>query len=315
MNNYNFEFIEYDEGYPAKIFLASLEQSDFHWHNEYEFLFVLKGEVKVTTVSGIVILHARELMLINGKMVHEVRKMEEDNIVLFVQMSSEFFEIEKESHDYKVFHLNSTEKNLLPECGMEPFVKLLAKIGFLAETQKREKKVKFRIRALLYELAAECMENIVYEVKKNGIEMRDEARNRCVVDLIRYIQEHYYEEYVCENICEEFSMSKGNIHKRLKEHLGISLKELVTEYRIDEAKRLLKYTEKTISAVADIVGFNSDKTFYRVFKAQTGLSPKEYRTAGYEMNKNNEIRGYMEFGWRETMCLLQKYCGGHESDV
>lgn len=309
MNNYNFEFVEYDDGYPAKIFLASLEQSDFHWHNEYEFLFVLKGEVKVTTVSGIVILHAGELMLINGKMVHEVRKMEEDNIVLFVQMSSEFFEIEKESHDYKVFHLNSAEKNLLPECGMEPFAKLLAKIGFLAETQKRDKKIKFRIRALLYELAAECMEHIVYEVKKNGIELRDEARSRCVVDLLRYIQEHYYEEYVCENICEEFSMSKGNIHKRLKEQLGLSLKELVTEYRIDEAKRLLKYTEKTISAVADIVGFNSDKTFYRVFKAQTGVSPKEYRMAGYETNKNNEIRGYMEFGWRETMGLLKKYCG------
>ena len=41
MNNYNFELIEYNNFQSARIFITSIQYSNFHWHPEYEFIFVL----------------------------------------------------------------------------------------------------------------------------------------------------------------------------------------------------------------------------------------------------------------------------------
>ena len=37
MNNYNFELIEYNNFQSARIFITSIQYSNFHWHPEYEF--------------------------------------------------------------------------------------------------------------------------------------------------------------------------------------------------------------------------------------------------------------------------------------
>lgn len=47
--------------------------------------------------------------------------------------------------------------------------------------------------------------------------------------------------------------------------------------KVEEAKRLLRYTDKTVSAIGLYLGFSSQDHFVRVFKETVGMTPKEYR--------------------------------------
>lgn len=60
---------------------------------------------------------------------------------------------------------------------------------------------------------------------------------------------------------------------------GKNFFEFVNEYRVSEVKHRLpdpRYKNLTIEAIAKECGFNSSASFYRVFKQQTGLTPKQY---------------------------------------
>ena len=53
--------------------------------------------------------------------------------------------------------------------------------------------------------------------------------------------------------------------------------DYVTEVRIDEAKRLLLGTSKTVSEIASLVGYQDPSYFTKVFKKVEGRTPTEFR--------------------------------------
>ena len=62
--------------------------------------------------------------------------------------------------------------------------------------------------------------------------------------------------------------------------MGKSFYVLVSEYRINYAKEILKEDNNiTIESLAYECGFNSKSTFNKYFKEQTGYSPSEYRSS------------------------------------
>lgn len=308
MNNNNYEFVQYNHGYDAKIFMTVIEHSNFHWHYEYEFVFVVKGSVKVNTIPEPVILTEGETILINGETLHEVQKTEENNIILFVQISPALFHLEEEDHTKFYFYLNSKNTEMEPEGGFGSFIAKIVQLGCMAEKEKQDKNRIFRTKALLYDLVASCFEVLIYDIQKQSRDNRSSGmQNKRLLSLISYIEENFRDEYVLENLSEKMALGDKSIHRQLKMGIGLSAKELVTECRIKETKRMLKYTDKSISTISDMVGFNSDKTFYRVFKKQVGITPRDYRKAGEVINANEEIKGYLGINWRESTLLLYKY--------
>lgn len=311
MNNYNYEFVQYNQGYDAKIFITTIEHSNFHWHYEYEFIFVMKGSVKVNTIPEPVTLQEGELILLNGTMLHEVQKTEEDNMVLFVQISPILFQLEANEKRNIYFYLNSKDADTEPEGGITNFARKIAALGYSAEKEKKDKNSRFRTKALLYDLVADCFEKLIFDIRQKADGNKEgEHQNKRLVSLIQYIEKNFKDEYVLEDMKAVYGLSEKSIHRQLKMGIGLSAKELVTECRVKEARKMLKYTDKSISMIADVVGFNSDKTFYRIFKKQLGITPKEYRTAGDVFNANDEIKGYLGINWKESTRLLEKFIKG-----
>jgi AraC-like DNA-binding protein len=59
--------------------------------------------------------------------------------------------------------------------------------------------------------------------------------------------------------------------------MGISCKQFIINRLILEAKRLLLYSEISISTIADDLGFTDPSYFIRLFKKETGISPLTFR--------------------------------------
>lgn len=69
------------------------------------------------------------------------------------------------------------------------------------------------------------------------------------------------------------------LSQTINEGLGKSFFEMVAEYRVDEAKKLLRDQPNIkIEEIAEQVGYNSKSSFNTVFKKLTGTTPSEYRT-------------------------------------
>lgn len=67
------------------------------------------------------------------------------------------------------------------------------------------------------------------------------------------------------------------LSRRFKEETGEALTDFVLKEKIEEAKRLLRYSDKPLTAIGAYLGFSSASHFSRVFKAYVDTTPREYR--------------------------------------
>lgn len=81
-----------------------------------------------------------------------------------------------------------------------------------------------------------------------------------------------------KDIAKELNITSHKLSQLLNDNLGKSFALFINEYRIIEAKKLLKEETKiTLEAIGYEAGFSSKSTFYSTFKRFTGKTPSEYR--------------------------------------
>ncbi|RQO33745.1 DNA-binding protein [Chryseobacterium sp. KBW03] len=79
-------------------------------------------------------------------------------------------------------------------------------------------------------------------------------------------------------LAKELNVRPQLLSQFINDNLNKSFTQFINEYRIDEAKRLLKEsTQLKIDAVGFESGFNSSSTFYSSFKKITGTTPSNYQ--------------------------------------
>lgn len=95
--------------------------------------------------------------------------------------------------------------------------------------------------------------------------------------IIRYVNCHYAENITAKQLCEIFSCSRSYIFHKFKEKTGKTFHAHLMELRLMTAKSLLVNSSLGVSEIAYAVGFNDSNYFSACFKAQIGISPREYR--------------------------------------
>lgn len=78
-------------------------------------------------------------------------------------------------------------------------------------------------------------------------------------------------------LAEKLCTSVSTLNRRLKNMSGLTSTTYIRNRRILMAKRLLETTDQTIGEIEVLCGFNTSGHFSRVFKAETGFSPLDYR--------------------------------------
>ncbi len=101
--------------------------------------------------------------------------------------------------------------------------------------------------------------------------------HRLVRKAMAYIHEHYTEPLSLQEIAHSIGVSTGYLVRCFRHELGVTPIHYLNRYRISRAKKLLTTTGDTITAIASAVGFSDGSHFSRVFRKETGLSPREYR--------------------------------------
>lgn len=97
------------------------------------------------------------------------------------------------------------------------------------------------------------------------------------IAVTNYIQKHLSQPIRAEEMAKTFYMSRPYLSSKFKEEAGETLTDFILKEKTEEAKRLLRYSDKNATAIASYLGFSSLGHFSQVFKRYTGQTPTEYR--------------------------------------
>ena len=94
--------------------------------------------------------------------------------------------------------------------------------------------------------------------------------------IISYIEANYSSKITLEKTAQEFHISQSTLGKLFNQKLNISFYHFVTQIRLINAKSLIENGE-ILESISLLVGFTDYSTFYRAFKHEYGISPRDYR--------------------------------------
>ncbi len=92
-----------------------------------------------------------------------------------------------------------------------------------------------------------------------------------------WLEEHHCEQVNIQELSTQAAMSPRTLHRRFQAAIGEPPLAYLHRIRIEAAKRLLEGTRSNVDEVTRAVGYSDNRSFSRLFKRLTGLSPREYR--------------------------------------
>lgn len=117
---------------------------------------------------------------------------------------------------------------------------------------------------------------------------RDTTGGDIIFDVVVYIAANFTEEISLESMAKELGYSPYAISRVFSSTFHSNFNQYLNEYRLEYARSLLHYTNQTITEVYENAGFQSQRTFNRVFFQRYGMSPREYRR---KMNEQDTEAG------------------------
>lgn len=105
------------------------------------------------------------------------------------------------------------------------------------------------------------------------------------------LRESLAESMVLRTLCEEHGIHPSHVARTFKRYRGCSMSMYVRRLRMEKARTYLLESQKKITEIAALLGFADHSHFSRVFRRETGLSPKEVRRIGRREHSRKSFIG------------------------
>lgn len=256
----------------------------WHWHEEFEALFVTEGAAEVSLEKEKYIIKEGDGMFINAGALHAIRlttvsRCRFHSIVFHPRLVGG----SKDS----VFWLNYIEplilQNTLKSVLFDGSAAWHTKACEFIETAwhavvEEPFGYEFQVRSALSQLVLLLKMYLPDGGKElSERELRDAKRIRI---MLQYIQEHYMEELDTGQIAGSATISESECLRCFHKTIGMPPVRYLKQFRVQKAAELLLSTEKKISDIGAECGFLDTSYFTKVFREIKGCAPGKYRSQG-----------------------------------
>lgn len=105
----------------------------------------------------------------------------------------------------------------------------------------------------------------------------NEKNHDFISRCINYIHDHFLEDLTIEQLSTVAFVSPSHLTRIFRQRTGYSPLAYVRAYRLSIAKHELLHSQNNIEKIAILSGFHDAKYFSRFFKAEVGMTPRDYR--------------------------------------
>ncbi|WP_127583680.1 AraC family transcriptional regulator [Paenibacillus koleovorans] len=151
------------------------------------------------------------------------------------------------------------------------------------ELQDKREGYRSMAKSLLLELCVTLLRHYTSGVTDTEWRRRT-ASIRKLRPALSLLEEKFREPIELKEVAETLGVTPSRASHLLQEELGRGFRDILLQLRLNEAKRLLISTERSVADVCFESGFQSVASFYRLFKTDTGQSPLEYRSAKFSLH-------------------------------
>lgn len=256
-----------------------------HDHNYYEFYFFLEGDITMYIDEKAHHLKTADMILIPPEVSHYAITNNKDKpyrrFVFWI--SQEYYQqllSVSPDYGYLIAHVSKT-KRYRYHYDTVGFNTLQAKIFQIIEEihgDRFGKDAKINL----------CINDLVLYLNRSTYEMLNPRTQReehtLYRSLIYYIEQHLDEELSLDHLAKEFFVSKYHIAHVFKEYFGLSVHQYIMKKRLIKCRdAILSHT--SISEAYLMYGFKDYSSFFRAFKKEYGMSPKEYKEVFMQENE------------------------------
>lgn len=255
-------------------------------HDFWEFLYVDKGEVEVTSDTAVHLLRQGMIIFHKPNEFHSINanKVIAPNLVV---MSFECHSEAMKHFENKVIPIGDEERNLLAliiEEGTHAFHS-----PFRIPLQRRkepligsEQLVQLYLNTFLIRLLRQmelpqvnCAANIK-PILSLSYASKEKLEEDYVHQLIEYMKQRLEDRLSLPEISEAVHLSQTRLQLLFKQKTGYSVMDYFGKMKIDQAKTYIREEKFNFTEIAHKLGFASVHSFSKAFKKMTDMSPSEY---------------------------------------
>lgn len=271
-----FEKITYLEDFPINITIANIQECPIHYHQDIEFVFVLKGTVMLKNGSCDYTLHEGDIFTNAGHEVHGITSTDPDNIVALIQISTHYFSQYFPSLSRACYRTYTDKPRTKKHDNLqEKLLNILLQYSTKSSRYKSDC-IYAMIDVITY------LEKIFNLFAFNGkVVVNFESSNQETIErlshIIGYIYQHYAEKITLEDLAQMEHLSTFYLSHIIKNYTGMNFREFLCFARVEWSEIQLLDTTNKISQVARDVGFSTTAYYEKYFTKWFGHSPQEHR--------------------------------------
>lgn len=252
-----------------------LDKVSLHHHDFYECYLFLSGDVTYIIEGKSYSLVPGDIILINSRELHQPiinnKDIPYERIVLWINKT--FLQnISTEASDLIRCFEDSERTNVIrADIETQQLVKtILNKLLSLENYKGIGQDLLYK--AYIVELFVYLYNYLFYNNIKLDIEIK---KSKLIDKIIQYINNHVEEEIRIEELSELFYISKFHLLREFKKHSGTTIHKFIIQKKLILAKELI-LNETPINRVYLQCGFGDYSNFFRAFKNEYGVTPKEF---------------------------------------
>lgn len=132
------------------------------------------------------------------------------------------------------------------------------------------------VKTDIEKLLSDCVKQLIH---RDSLEpMVEESEQSAIVrSAVAYIHQNLSDNLDRETFCQILHISESKLFRAFNRELGMSVMDYIAECRVKKAMDFLTNTDKTISEICTLVGYNYPAHFAKMFRDRTGKSPLQFR--------------------------------------
>lgn len=241
-----------------------------HWHENFELLFVISGELRLTVEDDTYEMTSGDLVMVNVNRNH--RYQGTGGLVLGRFLISYHKIRELLGMDHVLFWCNSVADW---NEGYDELRRVIARI--LNQTLSSDGRSRLFLSSMYFQMLHILAENFVLTPNDKRYETDSAGLDGRMQEIFSYVRSNYRQNISLNDIAQHLYLSTTYVSKYIKQKCGINFIQLLNSVRLNHAMEELMYSDDSIMKIALENGFASVAAYNKVFKDTYHQTPSEFR--------------------------------------
>ncbi len=268
--------------FPLSVFMTDTQEFPPHWHEAVEVIYALEDNLMIGVNHITHTLKARDIILVGGGDVHFFPPQAQKVKRLIIQFDLSFFESFSSLIRDKRFTVAllrevavaGTDSGDPVHAAMEHQL-----LEILRESEQKADAYRLALKARMYDILILLLRHVPMENLSAYEKSRRMGRLERLDLVLQHVEKNYERAISLEEVAAVANFSVFHFTRFFRETTGMTFGQYVNQYRVAKAVDYLVNTSDTITEIVYKSGFNSAKTFNRVFRQFKGCSPTRYKKA------------------------------------